>query len=478
MVVNLPPQYYKKEAELKKAKTLDEKIAILEEMLSIMPKHKSSEKLQALLKSKIAKYKRLKEKLPQTARKQTAPSIKREGAGQIVICGPPNSGKSTLLATLTKAKPLIADYPFTTIEPNLGKGFVRIDCICKDLKVKDNPKNSICINGIRFIPVKLLDVAGLVPDAHKGKGMGNKFLSDLSRADVLIHVIDISGSLDAEGQEIDEGSRDPLEDITFLEREINYWFRDILIRKDWQKFIRKIEQEKLHFADVFFERMAGISVKKDHIILAMKESKLDFEHLTSWNEEDVLLFATKLREISKPIVVVANKIDKPVSEKIFKEISKKIKNFLPCSALAELWLRKYAEKEIIEYLLNSNVFSPDIGIVLLKFHSKSFKIFQKQNQGFNSYVNNILTSNWSNKDLLEAGRIPFLLKELEGITGLGGKSNNIKIDLHVPINLILSELFNFILKIKIKKMNPVFDISDFFDFIFKINEGLVFWKRR
>ncbi|MHA1718293.1 MAG: redox-regulated ATPase YchF [Promethearchaeota archaeon] len=274
----------------------------------------------------------------------------------IGIVGKPSSGKSTFLnsACLTEAK--VGNYPFTTIEPNLGKGFVRIDCICKDLKVKDNPKNSICINGIRFIPVKLLDVAGLVPDAHKGKGMGNKFLSDLSRADVLIHVIDISGSLDAEGQEIDEGSRDPLEDITFLEREINYWFRDILIRKDWQKFIRKIEQEKLHFADVFFERMAGISVKKDHIILAMKESKLDFEHLTSWNEEDVLLFATKLREISKPIVVVANKIDKPVSEKIFKEISKKIKNFLPCSALAELWLRKYAEKEIIEYLPGNSSF--------------------------------------------------------------------------------------------------------------------------
>jgi len=267
----------------------------------------------------------------------------------IGIVGKPSSGKSTFLnsACLTEAK--VGNYPFTTIEPNLGKGFIRIDCICKELNVKDNPKNSICKNGIRFIPVKLLDVAGLVPDAHIGKGMGNKFLSDLSPADVLLHVIDISGSLDAEGQEIDEGSRDPLEDIKFLEKEINYWFRDILIRKDWQKFVRKIEQEKLNFVDVFYERMAGISVKKDHILLAMKESNLDFEHLTVWKEEDILYFATKLREISKPIIIIANKVDKPKSEEIFRKLSKIYKNIIPCSALAELWLRKFAEKGIIEY---------------------------------------------------------------------------------------------------------------------------------
>ncbi len=120
MVVNLPPQYYEKEAELKKAKTPEEKIAILEELLSIMPKHKSSEKLQALIKSKIAKYRRLKEKSPKIARRSTVPIIEREGAGQIIICGPPNSGKSTLLTALTKATPLIADYPFTTKMPTPG----------------------------------------------------------------------------------------------------------------------------------------------------------------------------------------------------------------------------------------------------------------------------------------------------------------------------------------------------------------------
>ncbi|MCM8818371.1 MAG: 50S ribosome-binding GTPase [Candidatus Omnitrophica bacterium] len=120
MVVNLPPQFHEKEAELKKAKTIEEKISILEEMLSIMPKHKSSEKLQALLKSKISKYKKMLEEQPKTKKKSPVPIIQREGSGQIGICGPPNSGKSTLLSKLTKATPEIGDYPFTTKIPIPG----------------------------------------------------------------------------------------------------------------------------------------------------------------------------------------------------------------------------------------------------------------------------------------------------------------------------------------------------------------------
>jgi len=120
MVVNLPPQFHEKEAELKKAKTIEEKISILEEMLAIMPKHKSSEKLQALLRAKISKYKKMLEEEKKTKKKSPVPVIEKEGAGQIAICGPPNSGKSTLLSKLTNANPEIGDYPFTTKIPNVG----------------------------------------------------------------------------------------------------------------------------------------------------------------------------------------------------------------------------------------------------------------------------------------------------------------------------------------------------------------------
>jgi len=139
MVANLPPQFYEKEAELKRAKTIDEKIAILEELLSIMPKHKSSEKLQAEIKTKISKYKKEKEKPTVTAKKQTVPIIKKEGAGQVIICGPPNSGKSTLLSCLTNANPSIGEYPFTTKLPTPGM------LIYEDIKIQiiDTPSLSL-----------------------------------------------------------------------------------------------------------------------------------------------------------------------------------------------------------------------------------------------------------------------------------------------------------------------------------------------
>jgi len=187
--------------------------------------------------------------------------------------------------------------------------------------------------------------------------MGNKFLSDLVKADVLIHVVDISGSLDAEGQDIEQGKMDPMEDIRFLENEINYWFKDIIMKNDWSKFIRKVEQEKLKIEEMLYERLAGLSIKKSNIITALEKSKLEINHPTLWNEEDIYHFAKLLREIAKPIVIACNKIDKSNGQEMFEELKKNYKGIcLPCSALAEYWLRKYDEKDIISYIPGSKEF--------------------------------------------------------------------------------------------------------------------------
>ncbi len=275
----------------------------------------------------------------------------------IGIVGKPSSGKSTFLnaACLTEAK--TANYPFTTIDPNIGTSYVRVPCVCREFDVKDNPKNSLCLDGIRFIPIKLLDVAGLVPDAHKGKGMGNKFLSDLSRADALIHIVDISGSLNAKGEDLDDGERDPIEDIKFLEEEINHWFANIIKKQDWKKFVRKIKQEKLSFVDVLYERLAGIKVSKFHIKKTMHSVKLDYNNIQNWDEKDLYKFSSELRKESKPIIIAANKIDKKISNSVFKETKSRYqKKIIPCSGLAELLLRNYNEKKIIDYFPGSNNF--------------------------------------------------------------------------------------------------------------------------
>jgi len=281
----------------------------------------------------------------------------------IGIVGKPSSGKSTFLnaACLTDAE--VSELPFTTIDPNKGVGYVRTKCVCKELNVNDNPKNSYCIKGNRFIPINLLDVAGLVPDAHKGKGLGNQFLNDLSRADVLLHIVDITGSLNEMGQMIGEGQHDPYQDIIFLEREIDLWFSEILMREDWKKFTSTYKKDEKAFINALNERLSGLKINLTQIKLALKKSNLEKKSPNTWNQEDLLLFSTHLRKISKPIVIIANKIDKKIGLENFKRLKETYKGkIFPCSALAEYILRKYNENNIIDYIPGSadfEIIKPD-----------------------------------------------------------------------------------------------------------------------
>ncbi|MFW9828251.1 MAG: YchF-related putative GTPase [Candidatus Thorarchaeota archaeon] len=275
----------------------------------------------------------------------------------IGIIGKPSSGKTTFFNAVCLTDAKVSEIPFTTIEPNKGVAYVKSKCVCKELNVIDNPKNSICIEGIRFIPINIVDVAGLVPDAHKGKGLGNKFLNDLVKADVLLHIVDITGSLDKSGKLISTGETDPYEDILFLENEINLWFKEILEREDWNKFTRGIATEKRKVVECLFDRLSGIKVNKQQIVQALKISNLEGMDPSKWTDRDLFEFAKTLRRISKPILVIANKIDKEIGEENLNALKKKYNDpIIPCSALTEYYLRKFHENNKIRYIPGTNDF--------------------------------------------------------------------------------------------------------------------------
>jgi len=290
----------------------------------------------------------------------------------IGIVGKPSAGKTTFINAACMTSYKTADYPFTTIEPQPGVAYVRVDCVCKDFGVQDNPKNSICIDGIRFVPINLLDVAGLVPDAWKGRGRGNKFLDDLRRADALIHVVDFTGSLDAEGRPIEPGSRDPLEDIKFLEKEITMWMLGI-IKSDWRRITGRVKSNREDFSKLLEVRLSGLAINRYHIKSAINLAKLDDSKVAQWTEDDIYIFVDTLRKVSKPIIIAANKIDSPIAQKNFERLSRELKDLtiIPTTALGEYLLKTLAKKGQIRYIPGDNTFE------IIDTQGLSEKIIQK-----------------------------------------------------------------------------------------------------
>jgi ribosome-binding ATPase YchF (GTP1/OBG family) len=263
------------------------------------------------------------------------------------IVGKPNTGKSTFFSASTLAPAEIANYPFTTIKPNRGIGYVRTPCVHEEFGVKDNPSNSLCLDGVRLIPIEFIDCAGLVPGAWEGRGLGNQFLDEIRRADALIHIVDASGGTDCEGRLCKPGEHDPMEDVEFLEHEITMWMANIL-KKDWPKIARTVEAESKDLFSMLEERLSGLSIKRNHLLEAIRKTGLN-EKVTSWNDEEFLKFVDTLRQIAKPMIIGANKMDLPSAEDNLEKLKKSGHIVVPCCAEAELALRRAAEKQLIDY---------------------------------------------------------------------------------------------------------------------------------
>lgn len=267
------------------------------------------------------------------------------------LVGKPSVGKSTFFKAATLAEVEIASYPFTTIKANHGVGYVKVDCIDKEFNTQCNPRTGFCINHNRFVPVDLMDVAGLVPGASEGKGLGNQFLDDLRDANVFIQIVDCSGTTNAEGKVLSENEDyDFTYDIVFLESELDKWYYNILV-KAWRSFARRIEVEDIKFSEAVVKQFSGLKVNENHVKKVLLDLNLP-DRASSWTEEQLMKFANGLRKESKPMIIAANKIDSLNGEKNYNILKEKFKDYeiVPCSADSELALRQAAKAGLIEYV--------------------------------------------------------------------------------------------------------------------------------
>ncbi|KAJ2849387.1 hypothetical protein IWW36_002660 [Coemansia brasiliensis] len=293
----------------------------------------------------------------------------------VVACvGKPSAGKSSFLNAVTDAAAKVGNFPFTTIEPNQGIAYYPLECPCSKHGVSKQckPRYGWCKNGRRFVPIRLLDVAGLVPGASEGRGLGNRFLDDLRQADVLIHVVDASGTTDDNGREAK--GYDPVGDIQWLRSEIEAWVFGNIERR-WPGVVRRHKATKSLAVDTLHAQLAGYGTTRDIVQRAMDtvvrlqliEARDD---ISQWSTEDLRRFVGVFLDQRFPTIVALNKIDMPDADKNIAAILKRYRrqpnvvlrdgvseeNIVLTSALSECFLRRMVKQRFIEYTTGDDDF--------------------------------------------------------------------------------------------------------------------------
>jgi ribosome-binding ATPase YchF (GTP1/OBG family) len=275
---------------------------------------------------------------------------------KIGLIGKTNAGKTTFFNAATLLSAPVSTYAFTTKKPNVGQAYVKTMCVCREMGVKDNPRNSSCIEGARFIPVQLVDLPGLIKGSWMGKGLGTQFLSVASQADALVHIADASGSVDADGQITKPGMGNPVADVYDIEEELVRWFAKIV-----EKTLKKLKKHAKKGSSVdrlFTQDLAGLKITGGHVARALEENALVDKDLGRWSREDVWGFAKSIRQISKPTLIIANKMDLAPADKNYVNLVKEFGQafVLPASSEAELALRRAEQKGYVEYIPGEEVF--------------------------------------------------------------------------------------------------------------------------
>ncbi|MEF8779662.1 MAG: redox-regulated ATPase YchF [Haloferacaceae archaeon] len=262
----------------------------------------------------------------------------------VALAGKPNAGKSTFFRAATMADVDVGNYPFTTIDPNRGIAHVRARCPCLDLESRCG--NERCRGGKRYVPVELVDVAGLVPGAHEGRGLGNQFLDELTNADVILHVVDASGGTNAEGEPVDVGSHDPLEEVDFVEEEMDRWLVGIVDR-NWESIERKSRSPGFDVDEALTEMLTGFGATEADVGAVLRTFEYP-EDPKKWTDDHRETLARAIRRRTKPLVLVANKADVAPAENLAR-LREAERPVVPASAEGELALRRAEEAGAVEY---------------------------------------------------------------------------------------------------------------------------------